>query len=93
MILVTYDLKQPGQRYSKLFEAIRSLGAYWHHLDSVWVIDTPLRPSQVYERLRPLIDDNDNLLIIVVDPNGLSGWLPQGAWAWFNTRNAAIRFR
>ncbi|WP_209021761.1 hypothetical protein [Nocardioides sp. 503] len=35
-LLITYDLNTPGQGYTALHDEIKSLGAWWHHLDSTW---------------------------------------------------------
>lgn len=45
--LVTYDLKQPGQDYSGVHEAIKSCGAWWHFLESTWLVDTHLTADQI----------------------------------------------
>lgn len=84
--LITYDLNKPGQDYSSLFEAIKNVGAWWHYLDSTWLVDTALSTSQVSERLRARIDENDHLLVIRVTRD-YSGWLPQEGWDWLNGRD------
>jgi len=40
VLLIGYDLKKPIQNYEVLFEAIRTYGTWWHHLDSAWMIET-----------------------------------------------------
>ncbi len=37
---VTYDLNEPGQDYANLYESIKSVGAWWHYLDSFWLVGT-----------------------------------------------------
>ena len=32
IVLITYDLKQPGRNYTDLYEAIKSLGDWQHPL-------------------------------------------------------------
>ena len=82
--LITYDLHRPGQNYSELFEAIKGLGEWWHHLESTWLVDTAMDAQAVAERLRARMDQNDNLLVIKVSrPWG--GWLPKEAWAWLES--------
>lgn len=36
--LVSYDLNNPGQKYSKLYELIKQFPDYIHFQDSVWII-------------------------------------------------------
>ncbi len=82
---ISYDLKKPGQDYSGLFEAIKSLGSWWHYLESSWLVDTHYNASQIFERVKGHIDQNDLILIIGVT-NDYAGWLPQKAWDWIKSR-------
>ena len=81
--LISYDLNRPGQGYARLYDGIKELGAWWHYLDSTWLVDTNLTSRQIFERLRSRIDANDRLLIIGVTRD-YSGWLPGDAWNWIN---------
>lgn len=85
---INYDLKRPGQDYDGLYEAIKKLGAWWHHLDSTWLVDTSLNASQIWARLDPHVDANDSVLVIGVTRD-YSGWLPEKAWEWLRGRRAA----
>ena len=38
IVLITYDLKQPGRNYSDLYETIKSLGDWQHPLESTWFV-------------------------------------------------------
>lgn len=78
---VSYDLNKTGQNYSKLYEELKKSPGYWHHLDSTWLISTNETASQLSERLKKCIDDNDAMLVIKVTSE-YSGWLPQDAWDW-----------
>lgn len=84
---ISYDLHRPGQKYADLIEAIKGSGAWWHYLQSTWLVDTNLTAQQLFSRLRPHIDDNDIVLIIGVTRD-YSGWLPDKAWTWINERLA-----
>jgi hypothetical protein len=77
-VLIGYDLKKPGQDYSALYEAIKKLGAWWHHLDSIWlVVGDSLTASGVRDGLQAHIDSNDELLVIEVTGDAR-------AWTGFN---------
>lgn len=78
-LLVGYDLNKAGQDYSVLIEKLKSYGAWWHHLDSTWLIKTELSASEVRDDLKKLVDSNDELLII--DVTGRAR-----AWSGFNAR-------
>lgn len=62
-MLIAYDLNAPGQNYEDLIEEIKSFGAWWHCLDSTWLINTNLTPLQVATRLWAKMDRNDRLLV------------------------------
>lgn len=81
---ITYDLKAPGRDYSGMYKAIKSTGTWWHYLESTWLVATDESPSQIGEKLRRHIDQNDRLLIIEIR-NNKDGWLSKDAWDWINT--------
>jgi hypothetical protein len=89
IVMVTYDLKQPGQNYGPLIEEIKSIGAWWHHLESTWLLDTPLTPPQVWARISKHVDKNDRVLCIELKKGTaatMEGWMPEDAWQWLRTR-------
>lgn len=63
--LISYRLQRPGQDYNDLYEAIRKLsGTYWHHTTSAWLVETSsLSAKQIYEKLTPYTDANDDLVV------------------------------
>ncbi|MFZ2309990.1 MAG: hypothetical protein WAW11_00410 [Patescibacteria group bacterium] len=84
--LITYDLNKTGQDYSGLYEAIKSIGDWWHYLDSNWLVRTDFNVTQISSILNKKIDQNDQLLIIRVMKD-YDGWLPRDAWNWLNNIN------
>lgn len=91
MILVTYDLKQPGRNYRTLIDTIKSLGEWRHDLESTWLVRTNLKAEQVAAHLRLHIDDSDRLLVIEVKPYCSDGWLTPEAWTWIHNPSASYR--
>ncbi|WP_069997771.1 hypothetical protein [Cellulosilyticum sp. I15G10I2] len=82
VFLISYDLNKSGQDYNSLYEAIKACSysdTWWHYLDSTWIIKSNLSVSQVSDKLKSVMDDNDSLLVIEVI-NNYAGWLPQKAW-------------
>jgi len=64
-LLVGYDLNKSGQNYTELIEVLESdYESSWHELDSTWIIKTSKTCVQVRDDLLPLIDDNDELLVV-----------------------------
>jgi hypothetical protein len=82
---INYDLKEPGRDYVGLYEAIKGCGAWWHYLESTWLVDTNLDAEGIWKRLSPHFDENDRALVIGVTKN-YQGWLPNDAWEWINDR-------
>lgn len=80
--LVTYDLTKPERDYEGLYEELKKFPKWWHYLESSWLIYTGSDNAQaICDRLKPHIDDDDNLLIIEVGKDR-QGWLPKKAWNW-----------
>jgi hypothetical protein len=84
--LITYDLKNKSiKSYEPLYAAIKSIGPWWHHLDSTWIVKTNLTSSQIWNILGSHLLTNDHILVIKIDVSDKWGWLPQDAWIWLNT--------
>lgn len=75
-LIISYDLRQPSAQYAPLIEAIKSLGGWWHHLESTWVVRTNLTASQARDKLTKHLRQDDEIL--VVQSAGV------GAWYGFN---------
>lgn len=78
---ISYDLRAADKDYEGLFEAIKKSPAWWHYLESTWLIVTNESPNEIWDRLQPHVDSNDYLLVIEVRKNS-QGWLPEEAWDW-----------
>lgn len=65
-LLVGYDLNRPGQNYGDLIDYLKGLGAWWHHLDSTWLVNTTRTPTQVRDGAAAFLDPGDELLVIDV---------------------------
>jgi hypothetical protein len=86
MLLVGYDLNKPGKHYEPLWEKLKSYDNWWHHLDSTWLVKANLSAVRLRDALLPLVDDNDELLVVDVTGDAAawhgfnekgSGWLKQ----------------
>ena len=84
--LITYDLKNKSiTNYQSLFVAIKSVGPWWHYLDSTWIVKTNLNSQQIWNILGQHLLRNDHILVVKIDNSDKWGWLPQDAWNWLNT--------
>jgi hypothetical protein len=66
-ILIAYDIHPTnGEVYDNLIERIRSLGDWWHHLESTWIVRCARSPSEVRDQLKSYIGIEDQLLVIEI---------------------------
>ncbi len=81
--MITYDLNSTGQRYNELISAIKkaSNGCWCTYWKSSYLIQSPLSPSQIADRLKPYLDFNDRLIVIEVKRN-YEGWLTDDEWSY-----------
>jgi hypothetical protein len=77
--LVGYDLHE-GQDYEDLINALKSYGAWWHHLDSTWLIKTQESAIDIRNKLKKHIKSDDELLVIKYGN--------EAAWFGFNEKGA-----
>ena len=63
--LIAYDLHAPkGALHDELVEKIMSLGAWWHHLETIWIVKSVHAPGQIRDQLKPYMGSDDQLLVI-----------------------------
>lgn len=80
--VISYDLAKPGRNYEELYDEIKSLGAWWHHLQSTWLVSTALTASQIRDHLKAKIDPNDKLLVLETGRSWASFGLSDSANDW-----------
>jgi hypothetical protein len=80
--LITYDLVSPGRDYSKLHDAIKNLGSWWHCIESTWIVDTLASTSSIRDTLTAHIDGNDKLLVVQLQGNWASMHLSDDCNRW-----------
>ena len=66
-ILIAYDIHPTrGELYDNLVEKIQSLGDWWHHLESTWIVRCAHSPREVRDQLKLYIGIDDQLLVIEI---------------------------
>jgi hypothetical protein len=85
-LLVGYDLSDPGQRHGALIVKLKSFGAWWHHLDSTWVIVANLTAVELRDELKELLEESDDLLVIDITGDS-AAWvgLSERAGTWLKS--------
>jgi len=69
-ILITYDLRLLGSRFTRLKEIIDEHFPHrWHCFDSSYVVSTDLDTNQVRDLLLPALSVNDCLLVSELGSN------------------------
>jgi hypothetical protein len=84
VLLVTYELKNPGQDYSTFQSMLQSYPNI-KVTDSTTLVQTVDTPSEFFDGIWPFIDPNDLVLIFEVDTQCYISGNPQAA-AWIRER-------
>ena len=64
-MLIAYDIHPSrGKAYDDLTQAIQSLGVWWLHLETVWIVQCEYTPTEIRHRLASHIGVEDQLLVI-----------------------------
>ena len=61
--IVSYDLLQPGQKYSSIKAELEKCTQYWNLLQSDWIVVTGESAEQIRDRLNRHLDSNDKLFV------------------------------
>ena len=68
--VLSYDLRREisSADYQRLFDALRSAVDFCKPLQSVWIIETPLLPSDIITILvnTGILDDNDGIVVLEI---------------------------
>lgn len=87
VLLVTYDLKKPGQNYGPVHEYLKTF-AYCKYLESVWLLDTTTSPTNIRDKLKSLVDGNDVVFVVQITKRwaafnyGCGDWLNKSERNW-----------
>jgi len=68
--VVTYDLRQEitATDYNRLYKVLAGAVEFCWPLESVWIIETPRKPSEVISILKDssILDDNDGIIVLEI---------------------------
>jgi hypothetical protein len=66
-ILIAYDIHPTeGRMYDNLIETLQSLGDWWHHLESTWIVRCAHSPREIRDQLKSHIGTDDQLLVLEI---------------------------
>lgn len=66
--IVSYDLKEPGQRYSELVSAITSYRKWARLGQSAYLIVSVESAVELRDKFKQFLDSNDKLYVGIVNP-------------------------
>ena len=63
ILIVTYDLHDPGRDYDKIQAELKKADSWAHPQGSVWFLDTKLTPAEWRDKLEAVGDANDECFV------------------------------
>lgn len=81
-LFISYDLRSPGQDYSRVADAIKALGPWAKVLESVWYVNAAITAEIAAKLVFAQMDENDQL--IVVDASNKDAY-------WYNLTEAVAK--
>jgi hypothetical protein len=87
ILMVTYDLKQPGRDYSPVHRYLKQF-TYCKDLESFWLLDTTRTTKEVRDSLQSLVDGNDKVFVARLYRDwgaynfGCGSWLNEESRNW-----------
>lgn len=63
-LFISYDLNAPGQDYSQMITAIKSLGSWAKVQKSHWYVKSSLTATQAVTKVWATMDRNDSLIVV-----------------------------
>lgn len=85
ILLVTYDLHDPGRNYPKVEKALKAAHSYVHPLGSVWLLDSTDKPSIWRDRLKAAGDSTDEFFVVQIREHWASSQMDKEAAAWLKS--------
>ncbi len=85
VFIVTYDLKEPGQRYDDLIAKIKNYGSWAKLGYSCFLISTNDTVVQVRDRLKEVLDANDKLYVGQASSPAAWSNLPEDVSNWIKS--------
>lgn len=85
---IIYKIATSKKDYSSLYEKIKTLGTWMHYFEDTWFIvpSSINTPSEIYDKLIPFINGDEDYLFVIKVTSDYRGWLPSKAWDWLKER-------
>ena len=82
VLIISYDLLNPGQNYDRLIKLIKAYPSWARLGGSAYLIYTDSSPVQVRDYLRQALDRNDKLYVGVSPPPSAWIGMPEDVSKW-----------
>lgn len=86
VILVTYDLKQPGRNYQPVYDYLKT-HTWCKGIESVWLLDTTKSVSTIRDEIGRIVDSNDIIFVVRLMREWASRHYYCGDWLNSQDRN------
>jgi hypothetical protein len=84
--VIGYDIHpKQGETYTNLIEAIKSLGNWWHCLDSTWLISSNLTVTHIRDFLWQHMRQDDQLLVLTYTRDAAWNGFSEECSTWLST--------
>jgi len=88
ILIVAYDLHNPGRDYAAVEALLKSADGGWAHLQgSVWFVDTTATPATWHDPLKQVGDANDEYFVARIYQNWASYNMDSNVVTWLNHPN------
>jgi hypothetical protein len=71
-------------KVDELLPAFNKALDWVRYAPNCWIVWTTVDTERWYNRLKPLIGADDQMLIIGIDKDVRNGWLPKWVWEWLD---------
>ena len=80
--LVSFDLRNHDHDYSALYRTLESFPQWARPMESAWIVVSDLNPSGLREKLNPVLDPQDGILIVKTGKTNAWKGLPDCLSTW-----------
>lgn len=72
-LFISCELQRPDKNYDRIVAAIQSVGEPWTQAQfTLWYLKTRLSAGQIRDRIKPVLDKNDQLVVIDASNNRMA---------------------
>jgi hypothetical protein len=85
---ISFKFSDNDPKIEKLKPVFNKAIDWFRYTSNCWIVWTSSSSEKWYDRLRPLIKDEDSMFIVRLDMSERQGWMSKSAWEWMNTKRS-----